>query len=343
MNMKRVTIQDIAEELHLSRNTVAKALSNGSVSYETKVQVVKKAYQMGYAKLDEALLQEVENSLKQKNTGTILVLFDRFESSFWKQLLTGISDAVIELGYRMQLHIVEPQDLDGDETLKAIAPDVQGIIFLCVFPIRFVKGMKRAGLPMTFFNIPVNAEEYIALGDVINVDGFYSLNKVTSYLIEKGKRKFCFIGYAQGSRVVQARYLGFLNALQKYRVPLDEKLLFTKPQSGNYFHYSLVEEIVEGLERIPEVFICENDDIAEFVATTLMKKSVDLAMETTIVGFDNTVSKDFFKPDIITVDIHKEKLGKRLVKSILDRIEDPMMDHAFITLNTYPILPEDKS
>lgn len=338
--MKRVTIQDIAEELHLSRNTVAKALSDGSVSYETKVQVVKKAHQMGYAKLDEKLLQDVENSLKQKNTGTILVLFDRMDSSFWKQMLTGISDAVTMLGYRMQLHIVEETDLDGDETMKVIAPDIQGIIFLCVFPIRFVKGMQRAGLPMTFFNIPVNAEEYIALGDVINVDGFYSLNRVTSYLIEKGKKDFAFIGYAQGSRVVQSRYIGFINALQKYHIPINEKLFFTKPQKGTYFNYGLVAEIIEGMEQVPEVFICENDDVAEDVATALMKRNYDLAMKTTIVGFDNTISKDFFKPDIITVDIRKENLGKRLVRSILDRVEDPAMDHAFITLSTYPILPD---
>lgn len=341
--MKRVTIQDIAEELHLSRNTVAKALSNGSVSYETKVQVVKKAYQMGYAKLDEKLLQDVENSLKHKNAGTILVLFDRSDSGFWKQMLTGISDAVTALGYRMQLHIVEESDLDGDETLKIVAPDIQGIIFLCVFPIRFVKGMSRAGLPMTFFNIPVNAEEYIALGDVINVDGFYALNRVTSYLIEKGKKEFAFIGYAQGSRVVQSRYIGFLNALQRYHLPINDKLFFTKPQRGDYFNYGLIEEIIDSMQQTPEVFVCENDDIAEDVATALMKRNYDLAMQTTIVGFDNTVSRDFFKPDIITVDIHKKNLGKRLVKSILDRVEDPQMDHAFITLSTYPILPDGRS
>lgn len=336
--MKRVTIQDIAEELHLSRNTVAKALSDGNVSYETKVQVVKKAKQMGYSKLDEELLKEIEEKTKAKNTGTILVLFDRVDSSFWKQMLTGISDAVTKLGFRMQLHIVEADDLDAEETLKLIAPDIVGIIFLCVFPIRFVTGMSKCNLPMTFFNIPVNAQEYIALGDVINVDGFYSLDRVTSYLADQGVKKFAFIGYAQGSRVVQARYLGFLNAIQKYHIELDQRMMFTKPQRGTYFHYSLVEEIVNSMTEYPEAFICENDDIAEYVATALMKKDVNLAMKMKIVGFDNTISKDFFKPDIITVDIRKEALGKRLVKSILDRVEDPNMDNAFITLNTYPMI-----
>ena len=55
--MKKVTIQDIAMELGLSRNTVAKALNGGFVSPSTKQAVVQKAWQMCYAKLDENLMQ----------------------------------------------------------------------------------------------------------------------------------------------------------------------------------------------------------------------------------------------------------------------------------------------
>ena len=41
--MKKVTIQDIARELNLSRNTVSKALRNSEqVSYETKCMVIKR-------------------------------------------------------------------------------------------------------------------------------------------------------------------------------------------------------------------------------------------------------------------------------------------------------------
>ena len=40
--MKRVTIQDIAKELEMSRNTVAKAFNNGAILPETKKMVIKK-------------------------------------------------------------------------------------------------------------------------------------------------------------------------------------------------------------------------------------------------------------------------------------------------------------
>ena len=45
----RVTIQDIAEELGISRNTVSKAINNtGILADATREKVLKKAAEMGY-------------------------------------------------------------------------------------------------------------------------------------------------------------------------------------------------------------------------------------------------------------------------------------------------------
>ena len=47
--MKRVTIQDIANELGVSRNTVSKAINNGgSLAEATRERVLRKAVEMGY-------------------------------------------------------------------------------------------------------------------------------------------------------------------------------------------------------------------------------------------------------------------------------------------------------
>lgn len=337
--MKKVTIQDIAKEMGLSRNTVAKALSNGTVAPETRSAVIQKAWQMGYAKLADDVQQEMELQYKKEQSGTILVLFDRSESVFWNRTIVGISQAVTEEGFRMQLHIVDEQDVDGDGVLAQLADDVKGIIFLCVFPIRFVRGVSRAGLPMTFFNTPVNAQDYIELGDVYNLEGFYSMNRLISYCIERKEcRSFAFIGYAEGSRVVQARYLGFLGACNKYRIPLDENMLFTCPSNKIYFNYSMVEEVVQRMPIIPEAIVCENDDIAKYTALALLQRNPELAKTTVITGFDNTIEEDFFKKDILTVDVRVEELGRRLVKSVIDRVRDPRLGIVFATLTTYPKL-----
>lgn len=337
--MKKVTIQDIAAEMGLSRNTVAKALNGGLVSPQTRQAVVQKAWQMGYAKLDDKLLNEIKNTYRRSNTGTIMVLSNHMQSVFWTRALAGISNAVNDEGYRMQLHMVEESDKDGEETFKLIADDVKGIIFLSVFPIRFVKGISRAKLPMTFFNSPVNAQEYIKLGDVINVEGFYSMNSLTDYVIrQKGCTQFAYIGFAEGTRMIQARYLGFLNSCNSNQIQLDERLQYTRPSNNIGFGYAMVEEVVRDMPYIPEAIICEDDDVAKHAALAILQRDPQAVRNVLITGFNNTVEQDFFKNDIITVDVRIEEMGRRLVKSVIDRIKCPTMDASFTTISTYPKL-----
>lgn len=176
----------------LSRNTVAKALSNGNVSPETRQAVVQKACQMGYAKLDDALVEEVMHQKRKSRRRDNTCIVQPLAVPVLEYHTGRHSDGAKQEGYRMQLYIVNEDDLDGEEVLEQLEDDVQGIIFLCIFPIRFVKGIARAGLPMTFFNTPVDAQEYIALGDVYNLEGFYSMNRLTGYCIDVKKcTKLC--------------------------------------------------------------------------------------------------------------------------------------------------------
>ena len=335
--MKKVTIQDIAAEMGLSRNTVAKALNGGLVSPQTRHAVVQKAWQMGYTKLDESLVEEVKSTYRRANTGTILVLFNHMQSAFWTRALAGISNAVNDEGYRMQLHVVDERDKDGEDTGRLIADDVKGIIFLSVFPAKFVKGIGRKKLPMTFFNSPVNTREYIRLGDVINVEGFYSMSILTEYVIrQKGCTRFAYIGFAEGSRMIQARYLGFLNACNQNNIQLDERLQYTRPANSFSFSYAMVEEVIKRIPYIPDAVVCEDDDVAKNVALALLQRDPQAARRLVITGFNNTLEADFFKNDIITVDVRIEEMGKRLVKSVIDRVKCPTMDISFTTIATYP-------
>lgn len=340
--MKRVTIQDIAKEMGLSRNTVAKAFNNGKITKETKRAVIQKAWEMGYAKLDDSLLDELEENPKRKNRGTVLILMNKTESLFFSRVLAGISDGVKEYGMRMQLHLVDENLLEEEETLAQIGADVKGIIFLSIFPINFVRKIAKWKLPMTFFNTPVNAEEYIALGDVYSLESFYAMNRITTYCIERKQcRTFSFLGYAEGSRGIQARYLGFLGACNQHHLELDKRYLFTRPFAGKRFTGEIVKEIVNNMEEIPDCFVCENDEIAMQTAMLLLQKDPELAKKTVITGYHGLLQEDFFKKDILTVKVKTEEVGKRLVESIAARIDNPKRDISFVTLMTYPQIPVD--
>jgi LacI family transcriptional regulator len=239
----------------------------------------------------------------------------------------------------MQLHVVDDNDKDGEETLRYIADDVKGIIFLSVFPITFVKGISKAKLPMTFFNSPVNAQEYIRVGDVINEEGFYSMTAITDYVTKKkGCSRLAYIGFAEGSRMIQARYLGFLNSCNQSGLHLDQNLQYTRPRNNVSFSYAMVEDVVRNMPYIPEAIICEDDDVAKHVALALLQRDSQAVKRVVITGFNDTIEPDFFKNDILTVEVRIEELGRRLVKSVLDRVKNPSLDISFTTVATYPKL-----
>ena len=85
----KCTIKDIAKELNLSRNTVAKALKGSSeVSPKTQELVHAKAKEMHYTNHSEFS----PSAAKPANKGSILFLTRTYanDSEFWSSVLKGI-------------------------------------------------------------------------------------------------------------------------------------------------------------------------------------------------------------------------------------------------------------
>lgn len=332
--MQKVTIQDIAAALGLSRNTVAKAFNGGRIAPETRRAIIRKAKEMGYQKLDSALYEEVEASCLQK--GTILVLFNRARSLFWQQILTGISEETAVQGYKMQLLAVEKPEGSAKSCLDQAAGDVRGILCLCVFPPAFVKELAASGLPLTFFGAPRQYTEYLKYGDIVTFEGRSSMHELVRAVIRSGRRTFAFLGPVRANREVYERYCGYADALEEAKINRKEQLRMTEDAPDNYYSYAEVERFINSMEQIPQVIVCTNDDIAKYAAGVLFQRDPELMKKTVITGFDKTVEEGFLKQDILTVEVNKEAAGRRMIRTLLQRLEYPEMDHAMISLATYP-------
>ena len=96
------TIQDIAHELNISRNTVSKALNGkGGVSEETKRLIFEKAREMNYRNI----LNETSVPASSSSQGTILFLTKASAdySEFWVNVMKGIESVLTPCGTRLPL------------------------------------------------------------------------------------------------------------------------------------------------------------------------------------------------------------------------------------------------
>ncbi len=328
--MKKVTIQNIAEELNISRNTVTKAFSNQSVSRETRIAVLKKAYQLGYSKLTEDMLEEIKNS--SECTKTMLVIMKCSSSDFWKEILVGIGNTLNEKNYRMQCHFV----LDEEDDIS-VSPDVSGFIMLNVFSEGFVKKISEKKLPIIFFDSPVNPHKCFAYGDIVLVEGWNAVYRLTSELIKQGKKKIGFIGDTSYSRMIYERYQGFVGAMVDNGIELDKNIIINSHVPNQYYDYREVQNAIVNLDAIPEAFVCSNDDIARSVIMTLEEMGISVPEDVLVTGFDNNLGHNNIDKKIKTVDVRKMEVGKRIAKEILYRIDNSDMDFAIITVATYVI------
>jgi len=341
--MKKITVQDIANELNLSRNTVTKALNGGAVSYETKLEVIKKAYAMGYSKLSEEAMQLLSKE-KEKHVGkSVVVLMKHEQSPFWNRILLGLGEECNKLGYRMQLHIVKDQDLDGSDTLQVIDFNTAGIVFLCIFQDEFINVMDHTGLPMVFFDGPVMVERYLKHGNIVLTEGRYSMYTLVKKYIDAGKNEFAFIGDITYSKEISERFEGYSIALKEAGVSIREEFLAVKSVPSRYYRYDDVERAILTLPSIPEVFICANDDIAKYVYLYIKRNAPQYLEEIVITGFDNNIDRAIISIPIPTVTIRKEAVGKQIARILDEQIKEPARDHTITTVSTYFVEESDGS
>ena len=120
---ERATIQDIADALGLSRNTVSKAINNtGILADATKEKVLRKAVEMGYKQFSyAATLEDITNqnnaSDSQSNNKEIALLTTKFlgDSHFSSTMLDKFQREISQMGYSLSMHRILGNELKSQK------------------------------------------------------------------------------------------------------------------------------------------------------------------------------------------------------------------------------------
>lgn len=339
--MKKITIQDVAKELNLSRNTVAKALNNSeTVAYETRYVVIKKAYEMGYSKLSQTVLNEYKIKDRMEKAKTVVVFARRELSTFWNRIIMGISDELNKNNCRLQLNFISEEDEENLVAPLDMESDMSGIIILNVFRKPFLELIIKKDVPIVFLDGPSNVYEITGLGDVILFEGFNSTRIITNHLIEQGLKQIGFIGDISYCRTIRDRYDGFLDAVENHNLELKEQFIITKHVEHKYYRQEEVTNELEKLEQLPQAFVCANDDIAKDVMLWLKKKGIKVPKEVAVTGFDDKEEVELLSPSLTTVHIGNQRMGRRLVQRLIWRIENMNLPKEILMINTEVVIRE---
>jgi LacI family transcriptional regulator len=329
--VKKVTMQQIADHLGVSKFVVSKALSGkNGVSASTRERVIQTASQLGYF-VNKGSYQlaskspQVQNMDAYTKNRSVVVLmpnirFQTKESSYWGRILEGISAELEKQGIGMV--IITEQSTE--QFLNILNPQgFLGVIGVGLIQTALLLEIRNLGIPLVL----IDHEDPLIPSDNVFVNNQECIVRLTNHLMGLGHTNMHFIGNIKFARSFFDRWVGYRVTMEDHQMPVelhDEML-----KLEGYDREQHTAEIKAWLERkaelsaMPTALVCANDAIAISAMTALNELGRSVPDDVSVTGFDNIEDSYRHTPGLTTVNVPKEVLGRRAVETLLWRLEYP--------------------
>lgn len=329
---KKITIQDIADALGLSRNTVSKALNNtGVLADDTRQKILEKAAEMGYRRV----IYVSEPSPAKTGEIKELALITQnmpYGSHFGTYALNTFQERMSQNNYRLSMFPVRDTEIASLSLPIGFNKEkTAGIICLELFDSKYIEMLSTLNIPLLFLDTAADADITEINADFLLMENHLSIFKLTDTMIQNGCRRFAFAGNPEHCRSFFERYQGFMHALNANSLdPCTD--LFTGRTV--FADVKTLEETIRRSLPLPEVFVCANDFIAIDLIRALKKCGINIPDNVRITGFDNSAESRIIEPHLTTIDIPSSKMGYIAADMLLSRINEPDIPYRITHVRT---------
>lgn len=315
--MRKATMQDIADELNVSRNTISRALRNKKgVSEKTKREVEAIAERIGYK----------YNKNKSKTNSSIKQHFILLASSFALSQ-TGFFGIIIEeLKDIVQLnnHSIEIIEvpIDNQETqalilsrLKSYDSNLKGIFILSHITNDFIENILNLSIP----SILIDHHSPKLKADAVVTQNEFGTYDLVEHLVKNDIKEIGFIGNVNLSPSYKERYIGYCQALEDNGIKYNSSIVISDMQEEQ----KALFERISNLEKMPESWFCVNSGLAFILNTYLHSKGYSVPEDVSIVCFDDTEFSRQSSPPITCVGTNLKLVSKLSYNSLQYRLTSP--------------------
>jgi LacI family transcriptional regulator len=328
--MKKITMQEIADALDISRVTVWKVFNSYPGVSDALVELVmNKAQEMGYLKQKQPVQQSTQGIISEASASpkmdmTVSVVVSRPESSmFWMNIIHQIAKDLVNSNINLMYTYLPSKTSDG-YTLPSVLTNgtLQGIIVLNVYDHDLLCMLNELKLQKVFLDMVTSIPVDTLYGDLFLLEGKSSVGKITESIIKKGRTDIGFIGDIEYARTNYERYEGYLSAMNQYKLPVKKENCLVR-SIGIYTYAEEINEFLSGLKQMPQAFVCASDYVAHFVIKYLNANNYNVPEDVAVSGYDGTTEYIDQADYLTTVQVQIRELGKRLVNQLLYRINNP--------------------
>lgn len=308
---KRMTIDDIAKELEVSKTTVSRAISGkGRISDKTRQRVLSYIEEMDY------MPNSIAKSLAQSKTYNIAVVIpgdcDLVEMPFFQNSLQGICEQASKQDYDVMMVMLSGNDLSNLARIIA-NHKVDGVILSrSVVKDDAAIFLKEKDIPFVLMGTSKDK-------NILQADNNHraACKELTTRLIEQGYEKIGLIGADADFVVNRIRLQGFKDAFTEKELALKEQQIFK-----NCDDIEQIEEAVKALlQQNVSCMVCMDDRICSQVLQILNKLEVFVPKDMKIASFyDSSLLKNH-EPAITSLLFNDKALGALTCSILLNYIQ----------------------
>ena len=309
---KKVTMEDIAKSLGISKNSVSIALGNKSgVSGELRKRVIEKAAEMNYG--------GVATAVPERRSRYIVVIVPEYlqnDTFFYSEIFWAIETEAKRQGY-VSIHIGATKEMESSSTPPELPGDIDiiGLLAIGVMAEPFMRNLCALGLPLLTVDIAYN-HLHIGCVGTANLSGGYM---AAQYLIGQGHRRIGFIGPIHTALSIYERWGGFQLALQ--HAGLTANPAYNILGKGAVFQlFDTVEVLspyLQKIDQIPSAWFCAGDRIAIALMNLLSQRGLRVPEDVSVIGFDDLAVAQMFLPRLSTVRVDRKQMGHLAVEQLL--------------------------
>ena len=331
--MKRVTTQNIADALGVSRNSVSKALNNtGGLAEATREKILRKAAAMGYkhfAYLDTC--GRTAAACKTQVNSEIALLSGNVTASshFASQLLDRLKKDFPHYGYTLNTYLVEQENF-LQCTLPPAFDSGKASAIICVemFDRAYDEMIYSLGLPVLFVDGPNKCDGIDLPADQLYMDSTTPITRLVTDMLARGRRRIGFIGDYELCQSLFERYAAFRCAMLMAGAPVEKRFCIRAGTIGE------IESALSALTDFPDVFICSDDTVAAEVIYALRKLGRSVPEDVLVCGFNDSPTSRIMTPTLTTVHIHTGVMALAAIQLLLSRISEPGLDYRIMHTET---------
>lgn len=313
--MQNINIKQLAKALDLSTSTVSRAFrDNSDINKETKERILAKAKEFHYQPNHYA------SNLREQRSRTIAVIVPELANNFFSKAINGIERVAREKGYHILIYATED---DYEKEVSFIQHlhngRADGIIMSVSGEANdhtYLNELAQKRLPLVFFD---RVYEDIITPRVITND-YDSSFSATQHLIKQGCLRIAYLVINKNLSIGKTRMQGYIDALAKYDIPYDDRLIVDCSNSYKE-NNNILKKMLKGLK--PDGVFTSVERLAFATYYACYDLGISIPKDLKVIGFSSLEIAPLLNPSLTTITQPATEIGVEAARLLFKMLESP--------------------